>query len=211
MTGSHPSDVELLEYLEGELTPDEAGAVRVHLAACAACAAQVAEAERARTVLRASPLLDLPPERRDALVRDLPRQERDRPRLGELLSSPRRLVVVLAPVAAAIVAVAVLTTTGGGNERSATGGVTATAAAVGAAPEAGAAGAATTASSFDAAKAPALRTKGPAREVARLLRAKGFDARVRHGRVQVSGSTAAKVEAALAGRPSGSTAVIVAP
>lgn len=49
MEGAHPSDVELLEYAEGELDETAAAGVRAHVRACEDCARELAETERART------------------------------------------------------------------------------------------------------------------------------------------------------------------
>jgi len=55
----HPGDL-LSAWLDGELTPAEAGAVAAHLGGCPACAAERDEVEGARTVLRALPTLEAP-------------------------------------------------------------------------------------------------------------------------------------------------------
>lgn len=53
---------EILEpYLDGDLPRDEAERVRTHVAACAACAAELALAEAIQRELRALPQLDCPP------------------------------------------------------------------------------------------------------------------------------------------------------
>lgn len=53
---------EILEpYLDGDLSRDEAERVRVHVAGCAACAAELALAEAIQRELRALPQLDCPP------------------------------------------------------------------------------------------------------------------------------------------------------
>jgi 2-oxoglutarate dehydrogenase E2 component (dihydrolipoamide succinyltransferase) len=122
MAGSHPSDIELLEYVEGDLEDSEAATVRAHVAACEACAATVAELEAARAILRASPLLELSGRRRERIFAHLPKQEREAAGLRTFLASPKRLVAVLAPaaVAAAVaVTLAVALGDGGGREEAA--------------------------------------------------------------------------------------------
>lgn len=208
MTGSHPSDLELLEYSEGELDETAAEAVRTHLETCAACAATVAAADRGRELLRASPLAELPEDRWQVMLRDLPPQEPGRSRWQAFLSSPRRMATVLAPVAVAAVAVVVVVTTTGDEKARKQAGdaaVAAQTAAAQAAPEAGGAQ-----EDFEAARAPVVMVKGPPRAVAKLLRAEGFRAKVVDGAVEVRGAKRAQVRAALRDRPGGPVAVFVA-
>ena len=113
MGQAHPSEIELLEEVEGELEHEQSAAIRAHVETCAVCAASLAELERARSVLRASPLLEPPAARVSEIAASLLEQERVRRRWLFFRSSPRRLAVVLVPVAAAIVAVVVVTTNGG--------------------------------------------------------------------------------------------------
>jgi anti-sigma factor (TIGR02949 family) len=55
--------LDLLEpYLDGELTGEEEARLRGHLAACTACAAELALARRVQRELRALPQPDVPPE-----------------------------------------------------------------------------------------------------------------------------------------------------
>jgi len=111
----HPSDVELLELVEGDLDEPERAAIETHIATCARCAAAVAELEQAREVLRSAPLLELPPERRALIFESLPPQEADRSGVRRFFSSPRRIALVAVPVAAAAIAAAVtISLTGGG-------------------------------------------------------------------------------------------------
>jgi len=118
-TTMHPDDLELFEYVEGDLDEARRLHVAAHLAACERCAAEVQLLEEGKQALRESPLLALPPKTKDALLRGLPRQvERERTPFS---FSPRRLVAVLVPVAAVAIAVtAIVSTTGNGeSERAA--------------------------------------------------------------------------------------------
>ena len=118
-TTMHPDDLELFEYVEGDLDETRRLHVAAHLAACERCAAEVQLLEEGKQALRESPLLALPPKTKDALLRGLPRQaERER---APFSFSPRRLVAVLVPVAVAAIAVtAIVSTTGNGeSERAA--------------------------------------------------------------------------------------------
>jgi hypothetical protein len=114
MAETHPNDIELLEYAEGDLDEAAAVAVRAHLAVCDRCAADVAAAGHARSVLQAAPLLELPASRRERILAALPEQEREPHGVRSLLSR-RRLLVVLAPAAVgAAIAIAVVSVNGNG-------------------------------------------------------------------------------------------------
>ena len=60
MTGPHPSDLELFEYVEGELAESDSSAIREHLESCTVCAAAVADSVTGRDALARSPQLELP-------------------------------------------------------------------------------------------------------------------------------------------------------
>jgi hypothetical protein len=105
MAGPHPSDIELLEYVEGELSDEAAASVREHLASCETCAQEAAAVGSSRAVLRASPLLELPEERLHALIEDLPPQEVSASERRRFVLSRTRLLAVLTPAAVAVVAV----------------------------------------------------------------------------------------------------------
>ena len=66
MAANHPNDIELLEYVEGDLDEPARAAVHAHLEDCETCAAEIGRLELARGALRASPLLQLPAGRRAA-------------------------------------------------------------------------------------------------------------------------------------------------
>ncbi|MCL4290635.1 MAG: zf-HC2 domain-containing protein [Thermoleophilia bacterium] len=219
MAGAHPNEVELFEYVEGDLTAPEAATVRSHVEACAACAATIAELELARDALRASPLLELPAERLGELVSALPERERERRRLlGRF--SPRQLAAMLVPVAAAAVAAIVVVTTTGKGTRSEASRQTETASLmVEAAPaeEAAEAEAADAGAPEAAAEAPvppgavvASVGETPARTV-ELLVAAGLDAELLDGAVIVYGGSEQDVLDALGSVPGGDVPVYLAP
>jgi anti-sigma factor (TIGR02949 family) len=56
-------------YLDGDLSPGEADRLRLHLAGCAACAAELALAGRIQRELRSLPQPDCPPELIERVVR----------------------------------------------------------------------------------------------------------------------------------------------
>jgi anti-sigma factor (TIGR02949 family) len=56
-------------YLDGDLPPREANRLREHLGSCAACAAELALAERIQRELRSLPQPDCPPEVIERVVR----------------------------------------------------------------------------------------------------------------------------------------------
>ena len=214
MADLHPSELELLAHVEADLEGEERERVAAHVAACPTCAGTVAELETGRDALRASSLLEPPPELRRRISADLDLEAPSR----RVYVSRLRLVTLLAPVAivfALVAAVAALQRAGGrddagggGDEAAATapaaGGEDADAGAgAGEAPpesaEEGAEGAAT----------PLLSVMGPPSEVAARLRARGLEARVEPGRVVARGGSPSAVRRALAGRPSGTVDVVL--
>jgi hypothetical protein len=213
MADAHPTEFELLQYVEGELTRAERGRVEAHVGSCSACAAAIAEAEAGRDALRASVLLEPPRELRGRISADLARHEPPR----RVYVSPMRLVALLAPFAvvlALVSAIAALDLGGGGDDGAGGGaGVAAegdeggggdAAGGGGAAPESGA-------GSTTSLAGPVASVAGPPRAVAEHLRARGFDARVDGGRVIVTGATPRAVVRAVAARPDGPVVVVVRP
>jgi anti-sigma factor RsiW len=189
VTGTHPDDLDLFDYVEGDLPGRRRAELEVHLASCAQCAEHVARMQAGRDALRSAQFLQLPPSRRDAILRSLPAQrEAARP-----LRAPsiKRLLAVLAPVAAlAAVVVALVTTAGNGNGQEA-------------GEAAGTMPAARTAAQDQAgggaeSLAPAITTSGFAPAVADELRRKGLDARVVGEHVEVRDATRREVKRALA-------------
>jgi anti-sigma factor RsiW len=209
MDGAHPEELDLLAYVEDDLPADRRASVAEHVAGCPACADAVRQLETARHVLRSAPLLELPEERRSAVLAGLRERPTRRRRLGW---RPRVLVPALATAAvAAFVAGIALTVdwNGGGGEEAAdsasptmlqedSGGQTEP-------PEAEAGENRT--SALDA----VLSVEGPPGEVARFLRRQGFDARVVDSTVRVRNARPGAVMRALADRPSGPIVVEVVP
>jgi negative regulator of sigma E activity len=200
VTGTHPEDVDLFDYVEGELSPDRRAELEVHLAGCATCAEQVALVQAGKDALRDSQLLHLPPARREAISTSLPIQRRAPGRSPAL--SPRRLLALLTPVAAVAAVVVVLVSSGvfetNGNEEGAGAG--------------GATAERTTQLDQDAPEAsiaPFRAVAGPADQVAQLLRSKGIDARVANGRVEVRNATRSEVNRALGDRRAGGVEIVI--
>jgi negative regulator of sigma E activity len=200
VTGTHPEDVDLFDYVEGELSPDRRAELEVHLAGCATCAEQVALVQAGKDALRDSQLLHLPPARREAISTSLPIQRRAPGRSPAL--SPRRLLALLTPVAAVAALVVVLVSSGvfetNGNEEGAGAG--------------GATAERTTQLDQDAPEAtiaPFRAVAGPADQVAQLLRSKGIDARVANGRVEVRNATRSEVNRALGNRRAGGVEIVI--
>ena len=220
-TAMHPDDLELFEYVEGDLEPARRPEVAAHVAACGRCAEEVRFLEAGKEALRATPLLQLPQTRRKAILSGLPRQA-ERERRGFSFLSTKRLVAVLTPVAAVVAVVAILASTGGNGESEEAAAPApqelARASKSADEPGAGAAEAAPAeaapvegAPSFGAAPPSALRAvSGTPDEVADFLRGRGFDASVVKGTVEVRGAEPAALEQVLAELPDGGVQVVVA-
>src|ERR671937_154215 len=104
VTGTHPEDADLFDYVEGELPPERRDTLEVHLASCAQCAEHVARVRAGREALREAQFLQLPPRRRDAIFQNLPAQRvsaRPSPALA-----PKKLLAVLVAIAALVAVVA---------------------------------------------------------------------------------------------------------
>jgi hypothetical protein len=106
MAEKHPDEIELLSFVEDELDADARRGVAEHLLACRACSDQIHLLEAGRSALQAAPLLELPSDRREAILASLP----ERPDPWRLLRPLKRPLVIAAPVAgaAALVGVFVL-------------------------------------------------------------------------------------------------------
>lgn len=207
MQGAHPNDVELLEYVEGDLDETAAATIRAHVAGCEDCARELAESERARKALHTSPPLRLPDGRLDAMLASLPRQEPRERDVRSFIESRRRLLLVATPAAAALVAVVIAfaVSPGGGDESGEAGEAVAAQTAAAEADES----AGTATAPLEAAAAPVVRVQGPPRAIVRLLRAEGFTARRERGQVLVIGARPQQVRQALADRPRGDIPVFV--
>jgi anti-sigma factor RsiW len=199
VTGTHPEEFELFDYVEGDVSGDRRAEIEVHLATCSSCADQVAQVEAGRDALRKAQFLHLPPRRRDAIFMNLPEQRRAPGRSPAL--SPKQLLAILTPVAAVAAVVVALVSTGDSGsssaDRAASGGA--------ATAESAAQDAATPESGSRLFKAVA----GPADQVAAELRGKGIDARVVAGRVEVRGATRREIDQALGRRKAGDVEIII--
>jgi anti-sigma factor RsiW len=199
VSGAHPDEIQLLDYVEGDLDHAARDVVEAHTAECAECAQQIRLLEAGREALRGAPMLAAPRFRPG-----LPERPARRPsfRLG-------RLVAVLSPVAVVAGAVAIFVLTepneGGEDEQ----GARAVAAETAADSAEGGAEEAAPNQAFSTATVRSVA--GPARDVVRTLQAKGFEARRVDDRVEVSGTTAQQVEVALADRPNGPVEVVAVP
>jgi anti-sigma factor RsiW len=200
VTGTHPDDTDLFDYVEGDLPARRRDRIEVHLASCADCADHVARVTAGRDALRGAQFLQLPPRRREGMFLNLPEQRRPA-RRGAL--SPKQLVAVLTPVAVVAAVVVALVTTGGGNGNE----------------QAGRAVAGETSLEADQSTqgggealpvpAQALKVAGPADAVAAQLRSSGIDARVVGNRVEVRGATRAEVDRALRNRRTGKVEIVI--
>jgi anti-sigma factor RsiW len=197
---THPDEIQLLDYVEGDLDTASRGVVEAHLAGCAECAEQISRLEAGREALRGAPMLEAPV----GLLGELPEQARPARRTFR----PGRALAILAPVAAIAGVVAIVATTNpGGGDQSEEAGRAAATMAAGVEEGGGEEGAPTQA--LDAAVVRSVA--GPPNEVVQVLLAKGLDARRLDDRVEVRGTTRERVEVALADRPNGPVAVVIAP
>jgi anti-sigma factor RsiW len=202
VTGTHPEDADLFDYVEGELPAERRAELEVHLASCSTCAEQVALVQAGKDVLRESQLLHLPPAQREAILTSLPTQRRAPGRSPAI--SPRRLFALLAPVAAVAAVVVVLVSSGvfetSGDDQA--GGAAAGATSqLQTEDQAGGAEAA----------APVMKVAGPATTVADELRRKGIRARVVGNSVEVRDATRGEVQQALKNRRTGRVEVVLIP
>ncbi|HUC34511.1 MAG TPA: zf-HC2 domain-containing protein [Gaiellaceae bacterium] len=195
---THPHDIELFEYVEGDLTAARRDEIAAHLAACDVCAEQVELATAGRQTLRDVGLTELPEGRRDEILRNLPRQEPEQA-LRERVGFPKGLLVGLAVLLVVAAFTAVLVK-GGGNSMESSAGATG-----GGAAEATATGG----GGLDAAHAADLSASGSPEAVAEELQRRGFKASVQQDRVVVHGATKAQVREALADRGPGDVEVVV--
>ena len=199
VSGIHPDEIQLLDYVEDDLDTASRGVVEAHVAGCAECAEQISRLEAGRDALRGAPLLEAP----ERIRPELP----ERPSARRLNLRPRRLVAVLAPVAVVVGVVAIVATTnpGTGDETDEARRAAATMAAE--VEDGGGEEAAPEAFSPQTVRSVA----GPPREVVLALQAKGFEARRIDDRVEVSGATPQQVDVALADRPNGPVEVVAVP
>jgi anti-sigma factor RsiW len=209
MAEKHPDELELLSYVEEELPADARSDVAEHLVACRTCAESVRRLEAGRAALRASPLLELPEERRRETLAGLP----DRRDPWRRFRPVRRAILVAAPVAAAAAFVGVFVFAavqlGDGSDDDSGAGEAAQV------EDAAGGGAEMERSEGADTAAPLLEhgdlvrsVAGPPAEVIRILRREGIAAEVVESAV-VADARAGEVEAALGGRPAGPVDVYV--
>jgi anti-sigma factor RsiW len=202
VTGTHPEEVDLFDYVEGELSADRRAELEIHLASCATCAEQVALVQAGKDALRESQLLHLPPARREVISTSLPEQRRAPGRSPAL--SPRRVLALLTPVAALAALVVVLVSSGvfdtSGRDEAGSGAAAGTSQLQMEDQAGGAEGA-----------APVMKVAGPATTVADELRRKGIRARVIGNKVEVRDATRAEVQRALENRRSGRIEIVLIP
>lgn len=197
VTGTHPDDIDLFDYVEGDMPDARRAELEVHLASCAQCAEQVARVRAGREALQEAQFLQLSAPRREAILRDLPPQRRE----SRHLSFPLKPVIAALAVggAAAAIAVAVINVdgNGGGDEGAAGGAAALTAESPTAAESASGGGTGTGPAEDRASKSRLLFAAEPADSVAAELRRNGFDAEVVGDHVEVRGATRAEVRQAL--------------
>ena len=191
MSEMHPGDGQLLLHLDGDAPPE----VAEHVRGCARCRDAVAASAAGRDALRRSARLELPAERREAILAELPAQER--------AHSRRRLLGVVLALVALTAVVGVVGLTGRDDPER-------TAEQLRQEAEADAPAALEATPAEDSARSAAVRSvAGPPEEVAELLRAAGLEARVVDGAVEVEGASEQEVTEALRGRDAGDVEVRV--
>jgi anti-sigma factor RsiW len=213
MAERHPEELDLLAYVEEELSSDERQEVVEHLVACRSCSDHVRRLEAGREALRSVPQLELSDEAHQRILTALPVRQAPRRSWTPL----RRVLVVAAPVAAAaalvggFVAVGTLGGGGGDNEEGAA--VQEGAADMGASggeERSSAEGGATVVQGAqELSSANLVRSvQGPPGEIVVALGNSGITAAIQQGAV-VADASAAAVREALAGRPDGTVPVYV--
>jgi anti-sigma factor RsiW len=199
VTGTHPEEIELFDYVEGDLPEARRAEIDAHLESCSSCAEQVSRVQGGREVLRESQFLHLPPRSREGVFMNLPEKRREPGRSPAL--SPKQLLAILTPVAAVAAVVVALVSSGDNSKEQS--------------PAAAGAGAETARQAEDSTAPRALATfgsvVGPADQVAAELRSKGIDAKALNRRVEVRDATRQQVEKALDGRLSGGVEIVLVP
>ena len=197
VTGTHPEEIELFDYVEGDLPETRRAEIDAHLESCTSCTEQLTRVQAGKEALRESQFLHLPPRSREGVFMNLPEKRREPGRSPAL--SPKQLLAILTPVAVVAAIAVALVSSGGNSNEEASGGA--------------AAGATTERSAEDSVAPKALATfgsvVGPADQVAAELRSKGIDARTVNGRVEVRKATRQEVDRALADRRSGRVEIVL--
>jgi anti-sigma factor RsiW len=207
MAEKHPSELELLSFVEEELDDGARRDLAEHLVACRSCSDHVRRLETGRAALRAAPMLELSEERRGEILNALPEQ----PGPWRRFRPVKRAVVIAAPVAAAAALVGVFvlagTQLGSGGDDDAASGDAAEATML---EDAGGGADEAAPERIIPEGATLVRTvQGPPAEVVRLLELQGITARVDAAGAVAADARAAAVEDALADRPEGDVAVYV--
>ena len=209
MDGAHPDELELLEFVEEELIEPRKAALAEHVAACSRCAESVRQLETARYALGSAPLLELPGETREAALAALPERSVRRGWSWR----PRLAVPAIAATAAVAAVVAGVVLTGGFDREEGRQSAEVATLSEEAGQDAAGAAAPEESATTDMSRAlldnEAASVEGPPREVARMLRRQGFDARDVDSTVLVQDAEAEEVRRALVGRPAGPVPVIV--
>jgi anti-sigma factor RsiW len=200
VTGTHPEEIELFDYVEGDVAELRRAEIAAHLESCTSCSEQVSRVQAGREALRESQFLQLPPRRREAVFMNLPEQRRAPGRSPAL--SPKQLLAILTPIAAVAAVAIALVSAGDNSNEQASGGAAAT-------------GATAEHQAEDRAAPKALATfgsvVGPADQVAAELRSKGIDAKAVNRRVEVRDATRQEVDRALGDRRSGRVEIVLVP
>ena len=212
VTGTHPDDIDLFDYVEGDMPDARRAELEVHLASCARCAEEVTRVRAGREALRESQFLQLSGRRQDAIFHDLPPQRGESRRPSFSLKPV--LVALVSATAVAGVAVALINVgdTGGGGDQEESAGEAAALTSGGtpsAGESAGGGGTGTEAAQDRATKTRLLSVAGSADAVAAELRRKGFSAEVVGDHVEVRGATRAQVRQALSGRRDGDVRIVI--
>jgi anti-sigma factor RsiW len=206
MAEEHPDVLELLSFAEEQLDADERQEIAEHLVACRSCADQVRRLEVAREALRSAPLLELPGDRRQAILTSLP--ERRDP--WRLFRPAKRALVIAAPVAAAAALVGIFVLGGtqlnsAGDDDEAGGD-----AAAEATMDQAEGGGQESAPQLAIPGATLVRTvQGPPAEIVRLFEREGISARIEPSGAVIAEGNFGDVRAALAGRAAGDVPVYV--
>jgi hypothetical protein len=203
---THPEDLELLDFVEGDLPRARADEVAGHVERCTLCERAVHELQAGRAATHTAARLELSPPARDRITEAIS-GERQHPRKSWFARvRPAALVAAAVLVLGSFVGlVAYQARDGGGDDQ-------------GAAADAGAGqtGAAENSGGGQgvlepSADEPVASVGGTPRTVARALRRDGFDARVADGRVIVRGAAAEAVQGSLSDRKPGPVDVFVRP
>jgi hypothetical protein len=203
---THPEDLELLDFVEGDLPRARADEVAAHVERCTLCERAVNELQAGRAATHTAARLELSPRARDRITEAIGGERRHPRKSWFERVRPAALVVAAVLVLGSfvgLVAYQAQDQRGADQAESAGAGGGDTAAAEdsggAAAPEP------------PVAEPVVASVAGTPRSVARALRRDGYDAQVSGGRVVVRGVSAEAVEESLASRDAGPVEVVVRP